>query len=30
MDTLIALGTGAAFLFSAFNTFFPEYLRSWG
>ncbi len=30
MDTLIALGTGAAFLFSAFNTFFPEYLRSQG
>jgi Cu2+-exporting ATPase len=30
MDTLIALGTGAAFLFSAFNTFFPGYLRSRG
>ncbi|MBF9252192.1 copper-translocating P-type ATPase [Pontibacter sp. 172403-2] len=30
MDTLIALGTGAAFLFSAFNTFFPAYLRSRG
>ena len=30
MDTLIALGTGAAFFFSAFNTFFPEYLRSRG
>lgn len=30
MDTLVALGTGAAFLFSAFNTFFPEYLRSRG
>ncbi|MBX9852941.1 MAG: heavy metal translocating P-type ATPase [Cytophagaceae bacterium] len=26
MDTLIALGTGSAFLFSVFNTFFPEYL----
>jgi Cu2+-exporting ATPase len=30
MDTLVALGTGAAFIFSAFNTFFPEYLRSRG
>ncbi|ARS38091.1 heavy metal translocating P-type ATPase [Pontibacter actiniarum] len=30
MDTLIALGTGAAFLFSVFNTFFPGYLRSRG
>lgn len=30
MDTLIALGTGAAFAFSAFNTFFPEYLISRG
>lgn len=26
MDTLIALGTGSAFLFSVFNTFYPEYL----
>ena len=30
MDTLIALGTGAAFLYSLFNTFFPEYLLSRG
>lgn len=30
MDTLIALGTGAAFLFSLFNTFFPEYLAERG
>jgi Cu2+-exporting ATPase len=30
MDTLIALGTGAAFLFSLFNTFFPEYLLARG
>ncbi len=30
MDTLIALGTGAAFLFSLFNTFFPEYLLQFG
>ena len=30
MDTLVALGTGAAFLFSLFNTFFPEYLISRG
>ena len=30
MDTLIALGTGAAFLFSLFNTFFPEYLEARG
>ena len=30
MDTLIALGTGAAFLFSLFNTFFPDYLLSRG
>ncbi len=28
MDTLVALGTGAAFLFSIFNTIFPEYLLS--
>src|SRR6056297_850623 len=30
MDTLVALGTGAAFLFSTFNTIFPEYLLSKG
>jgi len=30
MDTLVALGTGTAFLFSLFNTFFPEQLRSSG
>ncbi len=30
MDTLVALGTGAAFLFSAFNTFFPETLINRG
>jgi P-type Cu2+ transporter len=30
MDTLVALGTGAAFLYSAFNTFFPGFLRSHG
>jgi Cu2+-exporting ATPase len=30
MDTLIALGTGSAYLFSVFNTFFPEYLSSLG
>ncbi|MCH7512815.1 MAG: copper-translocating P-type ATPase [Bacteroidetes bacterium] len=30
MDTLISLGTGAAFLFSLFNTFFPAYLLQWG
>lgn len=30
MDTLVALGTGAAFIFSLFNTFFPEYLQSRG
>ena len=30
MDTLVALGTGAAFLFSLFNTVFPEYLLSRG
>ena len=30
MDTLVALGTGAAFLFSTFNTVFPEYLLSKG
>lgn len=30
MDTLISLGTGAAFLFSLFNTIFPEYLLQFG
>ena len=30
MDTLIALGTGIAFLYSTFNTIFPGYLRSYG
>jgi Cu2+-exporting ATPase len=30
MDTLVALGTGTAFLFSTFNTFFPQVLRSSG
>jgi P-type Cu2+ transporter len=30
MDTLVAMGTGTAFLFSAFNTLFPEVLRSHG
>lgn len=30
MDTLIALGTGSAFFFSVFNTFFPEYLIARG
>ncbi len=30
MDTLVALGTGAAFVFSLFNTLFPEYLQSRG
>jgi len=30
MDTLIALGTGTAFLFSLFNTLFPEYLLQFG
>lgn len=30
MDTLVALGTGTAFLYSLFNTIFPEYLRSRG
>ena len=28
MDTLVALSTGIAFLFSAFNTFFPEFWLS--
>ncbi len=30
MDTLVALGTGTAFLFSLFNTVFPEVLSSRG
>jgi P-type Cu2+ transporter len=30
MDTLVALGTGIAFLFSAFNTIYPEFLQSRG
>jgi Cu2+-exporting ATPase len=30
MDTLVALGTGSAFLISLFNTFFPTFLRSQG
>jgi len=30
MDTLVALGTGSAFLFSAFNTVFPGFLISRG
>lgn len=30
MDTLVALSTGTAFLFSVFNTVFPEYLESRG
>ena len=30
MDTLIAFGTGSAFLFSAFNTFFPHVLLQQG
>ena len=30
MDTLIAMGTGAAFLFSAFNLFFPDVLTAKG
>lgn len=30
MDTLVALGTGIAFLFSAFNTVYPEWLSSQG
>ena len=29
MDTLIAMGTGTAFLYSVFNTFFPNFLRSY-
>ena len=30
MDTLVALSTGIAFVFSAFNTFFPEFWHSRG
>jgi len=30
MDTLVALSTGIAYLYSTFNTFFPEYLASKG
>ncbi|MCA6074708.1 heavy metal translocating P-type ATPase [Fulvivirga sedimenti] len=30
MDTLVALSTGIAFLFSAFNTFFPSFLADRG
>lgn len=30
MDTLVALSTGIAFIFSAFNTFFPEFWHSRG
>jgi len=30
MDTLVALGTGVAFLFSTFNTIFPSWLLSRG
>lgn len=30
MDTLVALSTGAAYIFSAFNTLFPEYWHSKG
>lgn len=30
MDTLVALGTGAAFIISLFNTIFPSYLKSKG
>jgi Cu2+-exporting ATPase len=30
MDTLVALSTGIAFLFSVFNTFFPEFWHSRG
>lgn len=30
MDTLVALSTGVAFLFSVFNTFFPSYFKSQG
>ena len=30
MDTLVALSTGIAYLYSTFNTFFPDYLASKG
>lgn len=30
MDTLVALSTGIAFIFSAFNTFYPQFLESRG
>jgi len=30
MDTLVAIGTGSAFIFSAFNTLFPSYLIKQG
>ena len=30
MDTLVALSTGIAFLFSAFNTFYPEFWHNQG
>ncbi len=30
MDTLVAMGTGAAFVFSIFNTFFPQILENQG
>lgn len=30
MDTLVALGTGVAFLFSAFNTIFPDVMTGFG
>lgn len=30
MDTLVALSTGVAFLFSAFNTFYPQFWHSRG
>ncbi|MEI6901286.1 MAG: heavy metal translocating P-type ATPase, partial [Bacteroidota bacterium] len=30
MDTLVALGTGTAFLYSLFNTLFPDYMLSRG
>lgn len=30
MDSLVALGTGTAFLFSSFNTFFPQVLEASG
>ncbi len=30
MDSLVALGTGSAFLFSLFNTLFPQYLSRHG